>query len=119
MKLARTILAVLFGIFLIIGGINHFVRPEMYDPLIPDYLPKLAVNYIVGIIETVLGVGVLIQKYRPRFGFGIVILMCLFLPVHVWDVVRDNPAMGSHTTAMMRLSLQFVLIYLAWFISKK
>ncbi|CAN5491367.1 DoxX family membrane protein [soil metagenome] len=119
MRILRSILAILFGISLIVAAINHFIRPEFYYALTPDYLPKLLVSYVAGIVELILGVGVLIPKYRPRFGLGIMILMCLFLPVHVWDVVRDHPAVGSHTAAMVRLLLQFVLIYWAWFISKK
>jgi len=119
MKLIRLVFTILFGALLIIAGINHFISPEFYDKLIPDYLPKLPVNYSVGILEIILGIGVLIPRYRSYFAFGIVILMCLFLPVHIWDITRDNPAVGSHNAAMVRLSFQFVLIYWAWFISRK
>ncbi len=119
MKIVKLILAILFGVFLIFGGINHFIKPEMYNPMIPDFLPKLAINYITGVVELILGVVVLIPHYRSKAGLGIAILMCLFLPVHIWDVFRDDPAVGSHSAAMIRLPFQFVLILWAWFISKK
>ncbi|NOT73905.1 MAG: hypothetical protein HOP08_03180 [Cyclobacteriaceae bacterium] len=119
MKTLRSILAILFGIFLIIGGVNHFIKPEMYDPLIPDFFPKLMVNYITGAIEVILGIGAIIPAYRSRAGMGILILMVIFLPIHIWDVFRDNPAMGSQGKAILRVPFQFLFILWAWFISKK
>jgi len=35
------------------------------------------------------------------------------------DVFKENPAIGSHQLALIRLPLQFVLILWAWFIAKK
>jgi hypothetical protein len=45
--------------------------------------------------------------------------MIIFLPLHVWDVFRDKPAIGSHQIALIRLPIQFLLIFIGWFISKK
>jgi uncharacterized membrane protein len=119
MKIIKLILAILFGVFLIMGGINHFRDPNSYNQMIPDFLPKLALNYITGVIELVLGIGVIIPRYRHMSALGIMILMIVFLPIHVWEIFRDDPAIGSHTTALIRLPIQFVLIAWAWFLSKK
>ncbi len=119
MKTVKLILSILFGVFLIMGGFNHFRDPNSYNQMIPDFFPKLAVNYITGVIELVLGFGVIIPRFRHSSALGIMILMILFLPIHVWEVFRDNPTFGSHITAMIRLPIQFVLIAWAWFLSKK
>ena len=104
---------------MIVGGINHFLKPVMYFPFIPDFLPKDATNYAAGILEVALGIGVFLPQFRHRAAQGIFLLMCIFLPLHIWDVFRDNPAIGNHTLALIRVPVQFLLIYWAWFISKK
>lgn len=119
MKNLKLILTYLFGAFLIFGGINHFIKPEMYAPFIPDFLPSLAVNYLTGTAEIAVGVGVFIPRFRSVATLGILIMMLVFLPLHVFDVFKENPAIGSHQAALIRLPLQFVLIAWAWFIHKK
>ncbi len=118
MKRSTTILRSVFGAVLIIGGIAHFVVPAMYDPMIPDALPKHLVNYLVGLLELALGSGVFFPRYRSAATLGIFILMIAFLPLHFVDVFRDSPAIGSKALAYVRLPLQFVLIGWAWFIHK-
>ncbi len=119
MKTAKFFLTILFGVVMIGGGINHFLKPAVYFPFIPDFLPKAPTNYAAGILELALGIGVFIPQFRYRAAQGIFLSMCIFLPLHIWDVFRDHPAIGNHTLALIRVPVQFVLIYWAWFISKK
>jgi uncharacterized membrane protein len=119
MKTFKLLLTLLFGVLLIFAGINHFLKPEMYAPFIPDFMPGVLVNYLVGILEVVLGLGVLIPRFRYHAALGILLLMLAFLPLHVWDVFREHPAIGSHQVALIRLPLQFILIAWAWFISRR
>ena len=119
MKNLKLILTFLFGAILIIAGINHFIKPEMYAPFIPDFLPNVAVNYLTGIAEIVVGFGIFIPKFRSLATLGILIMMLVFLPLHILDVFKENPAIGSHRVAIIRLPIQFVLILWAWFINKK
>ena len=118
MKTLKPTLTKTFGIFMIFGGILHFVMPDFYNAFIPDALPKLAINILGGLIELTLGIGLFIAKYKQKAALGILVLMLLFLPLHVWDVFRESPAIGSHAAALLRLPLQFVLIGWAWFISR-
>lgn len=119
MKIATLILTILFALFMIFGGINHFLKPDMYLPFIPTGLPVLVIIYLSGVIEIALGVGALIPKTRTWSTLGILLLMIAFLPLHVIDVFKENPAVGSHKVALIRLPMQFVLIAWAWFIYKK
>ncbi|HAK78963.1 MAG TPA: hypothetical protein DCM71_19145 [Runella sp.] len=50
---------------------------------------------------------------------GIFVMMLVFLPLHVIDIFKENPAIGSHQVALVRLPIQFVLIAWTWFIYKK
>lgn len=119
MKNLKLILTYLFGVIMVVAGVNHFIKPEMYVPFIPDFLPSLAVNYLAGVAEIAVGVGVFIPRYRSMATLGILIMMLVFLPLHVFDVFKENPAIGSHQAALIRLPLQFVLIAWAWYIHKK
>lgn len=112
MKILQLIAAILFGLFLIYGGYNHFVKPEFYDPFIPDFLPKLWVNYVTGIVEIVLGVGLCIPAYRRKAAWGALLLMLAFTPIHIWDLCREAPAIGSQTAAWIRIGVQ--ALFIAW-----
>jgi uncharacterized membrane protein len=101
------------------GGINHFIKPEIYNSFIPDYLPKITVNYVMGFIEIALGIGLFVPKYRKVAVLGILILMIAFLPLHFLDIFKENPAIGNKTLAYIRLPLQFVLIYWSWLLKNK
>jgi len=119
MKLLKTILTVLLGAFMIFAGYGHFANPDMYGPFIPDFLPEDLVNYGSGIVEIILGIGAFIPAFRNQALFGILLLMLIFLPLHIIDLFAENPAIGSHQAAYIRLPIQFVLILLPWWLWKK
>lgn len=119
MKNIKLILTFLFGAFMIFGGVNHFIKPDIYNAFIPEFLPQKGINYLVGIIEIVLGIGVFIPRYRSLATLGILVMMLLFLPLHIIDVFKEFPAIGSHQAALIRLPIQFLFILWAWYIHKK
>lgn len=109
------ILKVTLAIFLMFGGVQHFLKPDFYIPFVPKFLPfTVAIIYISGLIEIVFGIALFIKKYAKFGAWGIFILMLLFLPIHIWDVFSDTPAIGSHKAALIRLPIQFVLIVVSW-----
>lgn len=108
----KTIAAAIFGLILLLGGINHFLQPAFYNPFIPDFLPPLAVNYIIGVVEIFLGIGLCLPKYRNTAALGALLLMIAFTPLHLWDVWREDPVIGSPAAAWIRLGVQGVFI--AW-----
>lgn len=113
MKIVWKILQVLLTIFLIYAGIQHFLKPEFYEPFVPEFLPgKTALVYASGVVEIVLGGMLLVPKYTKTAATGIIILMFIFLPIHIWDVFSETPSIGSHKAAMIRLPVQF--LFIAW-----
>ena len=118
MKIFKLILTFVFGAIMIFAGVNHFLKPQIYFPFIPDFLPVQFVNYLFGLLEIVCGLGVFIPAFRGWATLGILIMMLIFLPLHFLDVFKDKPAIGNHQLALIRLPIQFVLIVWAWFISK-
>lgn len=113
MKIFWKIAQVLLALFLIYGGIQHFLKPTFYEPFVPAFLPaKTMIVYLSGVAEIVLGILLLVPKYTKLAATGIIILMLVFLPVHVWDVFSETPAIGSHQAALIRLPFQF--LFIAW-----
>lgn len=110
------ILRITFGIFLAFAGVMHFIKPKIFNRFIPDFLPKLAINYITGFIELVIGIRLLINQTTKQSALAMFILMLIFLPIHIWDVFREKPAIGSKKIAIVRVPLQFLLLYIAYLI---
>lgn len=119
MKIFKLILTFIFGAIMIFAGFKHFQSPEIYFPFIPNFLPAQLTNYLAGILEIVCGIGVFFPSFRSWATLGILVLMILFLPLHIVDVFKEKPSIGSHQVALIRLPIQFVLIAWAWFINKK
>jgi uncharacterized membrane protein len=118
MNKVQLTLAFVFATVLISAGMNHFINPQIYSPFIPNWMPLLLTNILTGIVEVALGIALLLKRYRQHAAFGVFILMLVFLPLHVLDVFKEHPAIGSKTIALIRLPIQFLLIYCAWYIYK-
>ncbi|MFQ3351566.1 MAG: putative membrane protein [Candidatus Marivariicella framensis] len=108
------ILKITLAILLIFGGVQHFIEPDNYIAFVPSFLPFTSVIiYVSGLLEILFGIALFFKKYANIGAWGILILMLLFLPIHIWDVFSDTPAIGSHKAALIRLSIQFLLIFIA------
>jgi uncharacterized membrane protein len=112
-------LSYFFAIIMLLSAIGHVASPETYAPLMPDFLPETLTHILTSIAEAATGILLLMPKTRSKGGLAFALLMIAFLPVHVWDVTRVEPAMGSVGVAGFRLVMQFVLIYGGWFIYKR
>src|SRR6187402_2111303 len=72
-KFSRAVLALFFAA----AGMNHFVSVSVYREIMPPYWPwPLELVYLSGIAETVLGLGVLIPRFRRVAGWGLIALLC-------------------------------------------
>ena len=102
------------------AGINHFVHPQSYYPIIPGYLPfHPSINILSGIAELVLGILLLVPATRKAAAYGIIVLLVLFIPAHIYMIQK-----GGHMSETINwpvwavwvrlFPLQFVLIWWAW-----
>lgn len=100
----------------IIAGINHFLKPKMYLRIMPRYLPnhKLLVS-LSGIVEILLGIGVLFSATRAISIYGIIAMLTVFLLVHFYMLSNEKAAAGiPKWILVLRIPLQFGLMYWAW-----
>ena len=74
--------------FYLVAGLNHFINPDFYYPLIPDYLQAVAtpINVIAGVVEMVFGVMLVFPGLRRWGGIGIVLMLFAFIPSHIYFI---------------------------------
>ncbi len=115
MKTFWKVLAIVLGLFMIFAGVQHFLNPQFYSVFVPSFLPfTLFIIYASGVLEILIGLMLLISKYRYYGAWAMLVLMLIFLPIHIADVFSETPAIGSKQAAYIRLPVQFLLIALAW-----
>ena len=82
-KLKYIGLITLIGFYLF-AGINHFINPEFYLPLIPPYLPNHElINWLAGIAEIVLAIGMIYPATRRISAYGIIAMLIAFLRISI------------------------------------
>ena len=102
------------------GGINHFIHLEAYLPIIPDYLPyPMMINIGSGILEIILGAMLIFSNTRAFAAYGIIILLVLFIPTHIYMIQKGGCMSEAicipNWAAWIRLfPLQFLLMAWAW-----
>ena len=100
---------------MIYAGAQHFIKPTFFMPFVPAFLPlKTTIIYVSGAVEILLGAMLFLKKYAKFGALGMFILLILFLPIHIWDVFSETPAIGSKQAALIRLPIQFLLIFISW-----
>ena len=117
--LMKKVLPYLFAVILLASAGGHLLTPEIYAPLIPDFVPELAANVLAAISEAAVAILLLVPKWRHWGGLSFALLMLAFLPIHVWDLVRDDPFFTPLAAAVIRVVVQFLLIYAGWRIYKR
>ena len=105
----------LMGIIYIYLGILHFTNTDFYFPYMPEFLPYHWELIIAsGILEIILGVGVFFNKYRNSSLWGIILMLIIFLTVHFNMLIPENSIGNTNSLLILRVFVQFGLIYWAW-----
>lgn len=74
--------------FYVFAGLNHFINPDFYYPLIPDYLQAVAmpINVMAGVVEMAFGVMILFPSLRRWGALGIILMLFAFIPSHIYFI---------------------------------
>ena len=100
------------GGFYIVAGVNHFVSPEFYIPLIPPYFPyPEIINIVAGIAEIVLGAMVFYQKTLRLACYAIIAMLIAFIPAHVYFIQIDSCIEGGLCTPQWLGWVRLVVIH--------
>ena len=116
MNLSILLLRIVFGAFFCFAGLMHFLKPKFFSNFIPNFFSKKFVNWSIGLLELVLGFSLFIDVYAHHAALGMMILLFALIPIHIWDYLKEKPAIGSKKVALIRIPFQFLLIYGAYLI---
>lgn len=106
----------LLSVAFIAAGLLHFLRPEPYERIVPDYLPAHAEIVLVsGAAEIAGGAGVAFARTRPVAGIWLVALLVAVFPANL-NMALNAERFASIPPALLwaRLPLQGLLIWWAW-----
>ncbi|TRX59091.1 hypothetical protein FNH22_11240 [Fulvivirga sp. M361] len=104
--------------FFVLAGLNHFRDPAFYYPLIPPYLPfPKVINVISGILEVILGLGLIWSKVRNDAAYALIFLLILFIPSHVYFIQVGGCVESGLCVPLWVAWLRLVIIHpllIAW-----
>ena len=111
-----------FGYLMV--GINHFLDPDFFLNIMPPYLPwHLELVYLSGAFEIVLGLSLMIPKLRAYAAWGTIFLLIAVYPANIYLAFNEAPQkaleISPFLASWVRLPIQFILIALAYWHTKK
>ena len=124
LKRMHSIFALIFGIFLINVGILHFTDTSWFEPIVPRLLgfPTFWV-IISGVMEIILGVGLIIPKCRQMAAkctaIFLVIIYSANLNMWIYDIKLGDGTYLTGTGHVIRFFAQILMIILNLWISKQ
>ena len=125
---------VLASAFFTGAGIMHFVRPDFFEAVVPDWFPdeRLA-NLGSGGAEIMLGFGLLVPSTRRWSAYGLAALAVAVFPANIDMALNDvelKPVDGRMTRSVgtatgvsrlvnwVRLPMQLPLVYAMWRVAR-
>lgn len=105
-----------FGPFFIVAGLLHFLRPEMYEAIMPEWIPAhRELVYASGVAEIAGGAAVLFPRTRRWGAYWSIATLAAVYPANL-DMAFNAERYPSipEWGLWARLPLQFLAIAWAW-----
>ena len=102
------------SVFWVVAGVNHFVSPDFYVPMLPPYLPgPLGLVSLSGVFEILGGILVLVPRVRAMAGWGLVALLLAIYPANI-HMALSPELFSDMSTGALYARLPFQAVFLAW-----
>jgi uncharacterized membrane protein len=102
------------GVLFVVAGTLHFIRPAMYQQIVPPQLGHAGVLVALsGIAEIAGGLGLMIPRTRRAAGFGLIALLVAVWPANIYMALEAG-RFGAAAAAWMlwaRVPLQVALMW--------
>ena len=120
MDIAKLLIYV-YVVFFISAGLNHFLNPQFYDAIVPDFIPfPRLVHQITGVIEIILPL-FLLTRFRKEAALLMMIFLVLLYGANLYVWINDLPYGRTYFTNQQhffRFLLQVLYIYITYVIYK-
>jgi uncharacterized membrane protein len=107
------------GPFFVLAGVLHFVRPRMYEAIMPPWLPAhRELVYASGVAEILGGLALLHPRTRRLGGWWLVATLLGVFPANIHMAVNpeDFPDIpGGQASLIVRLPVQ--ALFIAWVVA--
>ena len=118
MDITRVLIYV-YVLFFIGAGLNHFLNPQFYDPIVPSFIPfPRAVHQFTGILEIIIPL-LLLTKYRKEAALAMIILLVLLYGANLYVWINNLPYgrnYWNNQQHFIRFLLQVLYIYITYVI---
>jgi uncharacterized membrane protein len=122
MGLFKKITIYFMGSAYIYVGIRHFIDPNFFLAIMPDFLPyHLEAVYISGVFEILLGGMLLFKKSRRIAGWGLIALLIAVFPANIYLAQNEAARQSldiSQSLAIIRLPFQALFLGLSYWHTK-
>jgi uncharacterized membrane protein len=112
----------LMVLLLLSAGTTHFLRPASFVQIVPPFVPfPLAVVYLSGGAELLLGLGLLVPRLSRPAALAVVLLLVAVFPANVYHWLADVHVDGSAAPGWyhpVRIPAQGLLIAWAFWLSR-
>jgi uncharacterized membrane protein len=109
----RNLQPIVIGVLFVAAGTLHFVRPRMYESIMPPFITAPhAIVLISGGLEILGGIGVMLPATRVAAGWGLIALLIAVFPANIYMATDTKfEKLAPRWALFARLPLQFVLIW--------
>ena len=95
-------------------GLYHFINPNIFNEIVPDYLGAPSFwTYSSGVLEILLGFGIMLPKTRVNASRALVVLVLLMslanLNMYMNDLAFNGHRMGT-AGHVIRMIIQLLLL---------
>ena len=115
------LLIYVYVVFFISAGLNHFLNPQFYDAIVPDFIPfPRLVHQITGVIEIILPL-FLLTRFRTEAALLMMIFLVLVYGANLYVWINNLPYGRTYFTNQQhffRFLLQVLYIYITYVIYK-
>jgi uncharacterized membrane protein len=116
----KAVVAILGG-----AGVMHFVKPDFFDPIVPEWVPGSArtTTYVSGVVELA-AAGLVAHPRTRRFGAWFAFLTFLGVwPANIQAALDGgmkgaDPPLDSAAVAWIRVPFQLPMLWLARKVAK-
>ena len=109
------VLIYVYVIFFIGAGVNHFLNPQFYDAIVPQFIPfPRLVHQITGVLEIIIPL-FLLTRFRKEAALIMIIFLILIYGANLYVWVNNLPygrTYFSNQQHFIRLLLQILYIYI-------
>ena len=118
----KNTITVIYGGWFIYIGIQHFIDPNWFEPIVPGFLlfPKFWV-YISGLFEVLLGMFLIIPYTRKFSGVSLALFLLIVYMANINMWIFDIPIGGNTLSTqghILRGLVQILLIFIAFYIAE-